>query len=68
MVTFIQKALKSTQRYTIMDYAFLKIALLSVGILLGAYFADFFLNYTTLIWGIYLASFLWILYKTFFKY
>lgn len=68
MTTFIQKALKSTQRYTIMDFALLKIALVSVGILLGAYFADFFLNYTTLIWGIYILSFLWILYKTFFKY
>lgn len=68
MTTFIQKALKSTQRYTIMDFALLKIALVSVGILLGAYFADFFLNYTILIWVIYILSFLWILYKTFFKY
>lgn len=67
MKGFIAKTLNATEKYTVWDFACLKIAILSIGILLGAYFRDFFLNYTTLLWLIYIVSFLWIIYRTFFK-
>jgi hypothetical protein len=68
MIEFIQRVLKATKKYTIIDYAFLKIAILSLGILLGAYFAKYFLNHTLFLWVVYIISFLWILYKTFVEY
>jgi len=68
MSSFIQRALKATKKYTIVDFACLKIALIALGMLLGAYFADFFLSYAALLWLIYLAAFGWIIYRTFYKY
>lgn len=65
---FIQRALKGTKKYTVIDYAFLKIAILSFGLLLGAYFAKLFLNHTLFLWVVYIFSFLWILYRTFVEY
>ncbi|MHB8126355.1 MAG: hypothetical protein ACYDEJ_12085 [Desulfitobacteriaceae bacterium] len=68
MSTFVQRALKAAREYTVMDYACLKITLLSFGILLGAYFAKFFLSYTSFLWVVFIVSFLWIMYRTFIKY
>ena len=67
MRAFIERALKAARKYTVMDYGFLKITLLSFGILLGAYFAQFFLNYTSFLWVVFIFSFLWIMYRTFIK-
>ena len=67
MSAFIQKALNAARKYTVMDYACLKITLLSFGILLGAYFAQFFLSYTSFLWVVFIVSFLWIMYRTFIK-
>jgi len=67
MKTLIKRILEATRKYTIMDYACLKIALLSLGIILGAYLSQFFLNYTSFLWVVYIASFLWILFRTFLK-
>jgi len=66
-MAFIERVLSSIGRYTAWDFAFLKITLVSLGILLGTYFADFFLNYTVLLWVIFLGSYIWIMYRTFFK-
>lgn len=67
MGTLIQRVLKATRKYTVMDYACLKIAILAIGILIGSYFAKFFLNHTFFLWTVYILSFLWILYRTFIK-
>ena len=67
MSTFIQQALKAAGKYTVMDYGFLKITLLSLGILIGAYFADFFISFTSFLWAVFIVSFLWIMYRTFIK-
>ncbi len=67
MNTFINRILKATGKYTIVDFAFLKTALLALGILLGTYFTEFFSGYTSLLWIIYIISFFWIMYRTFFK-
>ena len=68
MNNLIGKTLKAVEKYTAMDFATLKITLVSFGILLGTYFAKFFSNYTSLLWVIFIGSYLWIMYKTFFKY
>lgn len=67
MNAFLQRALKAARKYTIMDYACLKITLLAFGILLGAYFANFFLGHTFFLWVVFILSFLWILYRTLIK-
>lgn len=67
MSTFVQRALKAARKYTVIDYACLKITLLSFGILLGTYFAKLFLNLTSFLWVVFIASFLFIMYRTFIK-
>lgn len=67
MNTFIQRALKATRNYTVMDFACLKITLVFLGILLGAYFSVFFLNHTVFLWVVFIVSYFYIMYRTFIK-
>jgi hypothetical protein len=67
MERFIQKILMATRNYSIMDFACLKITLISLGILLGAYFSKFFLNFTSFLWIVFIISYIWIMYRTFIK-
>ena len=67
MKSFIERVLGAAGKYTVWDFAFLKITLLSVGILLGAYYGEFFLRYTFFLWVVFIVSYLWIMYRTFFK-
>jgi hypothetical protein len=65
---FMQRALKAAKKYTVIDYACLKISILSFGILLGAYLAKFFLNHTLFLWMVFILTLLWIMYRTFIEY
>lgn len=67
MKNLINKLLSITKKYTVLDYGFLKITLISLGILIGTYFSNFFLNYTSLLWIIFLISCIFIIYRTFIK-
>ncbi|MDK2821937.1 MAG: hypothetical protein PWP31_1902 [Clostridia bacterium] len=67
MKTFIQRVLKATSNYSVIDFACLKITLVFLGILLGAYFSKFFLNHTVFLWAVFIVSYLWIMYRTFIK-
>jgi len=67
MRTLINRVLSSARKYTVTDYAFLKLTLVSCGVLLGVYFAKFLSSYTPLLWVIFIGSYLWIMYRTFFK-
>ncbi|NLN86929.1 MAG: hypothetical protein GX133_04905 [Syntrophomonadaceae bacterium] len=67
MNALIQRVLKAGRQYTLFDYAGLKITLIFLGILLGAYFSDLFLDKVTLVWIIFILSCLWIMYRTFVK-
>jgi hypothetical protein len=68
MEKLINSALNAAKKYTVWDYGCLKITLISFGILLGAYFSKFFLSYILLFWIIFIASFVWIIYRTFIKF
>ncbi len=67
MKNLVNKLLSTTKKYTVLDYSFLKITLISLGILIGTYFSNFFLNYTSLLWIIFLISYMFIIYRTFIK-
>lgn len=67
MSKFIQRLLKVARNYTVMDYVFFKITLVSFGILLGTYFAQYFLSYTSFLWVVFIISYLWMMYRTFIK-
>jgi hypothetical protein len=67
MTTLIERLLKAARKFTVMDYVCFKITLVSLGIILGAYFANFFLSYTFFLWVVFIVSFLWIGYRTLIK-
>jgi len=65
MGQLINRALRAAKKYTLWDYAFFKITLVSLGILIGAYFSEFFLSHTLFLWIIFLVSYLCIMFRTF---
>lgn len=67
MEKLITRTLAAARNYTIWDYGFLKIALISAGILLGSYFSQFFLENLYVLWSVFIVSYVWIIYKTFMK-
>ena len=67
MFNFIRKMIGAANKYTAWDYFCLKTTVFSLGILMGAYFPDFFMNYTLLLWTIFLITYVYIIYRTFFK-
>lgn len=50
MKNFINKLVNAAHQFTGLDFAIFKICLLTIGILLGAYFSVFFLKYISIIW------------------
>ncbi len=68
MKKLIGTVLGSTKQYTVWDFGLLKVCLVSIGILLGVYFSEFFLSYLSIVWVIFTASYIFIMYKTFVKY
>jgi hypothetical protein len=67
MSALIQRTLKAAKSFTLTDYACLKITLIFLGILLGTYFSEYFLNHTVFLWAVFIISYLWIMYRTFIK-
>ncbi len=68
MKGFINKALNAAKKYNPVDFSILKICLFSIGVLCGVYFSQFFSRYISIVWGIFIISYIWIMYKTFIKY
>lgn len=68
MRKFIDKAINSARQYALWDWGFLKIALFSLGLLIGVYFAQIFGQFMTFIWAIFIFAYIWVIYKTFFQY
>lgn len=52
MSTFVKKLLDAARTFTALDFAIFKICLLAIGVLLGAYFSQFFLEYIDFVWMI----------------
>lgn len=67
MKKFLTKILKRAQRYTLWDFACLKLCLLALGIALGAYFSAFFMQWLFVVCTIFVLSWLWIMWRTFGK-
>lgn len=68
MTSFIDRLLTAARKYTVSDFAFLKLTLFTFGVLLATYFHDFFRNWVALVWVVFAVSYLWVMYKTFFRY
>ena len=67
MFEFIDKIIKAANRYTFWDYFFLKTTVLVFGILIGTYFASFFIGHTLFLWLVFLVTYVYIMYRTFIK-
>ncbi len=52
MSTFIRRLLDAAHTFTAVDFAIFKVCLLAIGVLLGAYFSQFFMEYIDFIWVI----------------
>lgn len=64
MVKLLDRLLNSARKYTIFDYSCLKITLISLGMILGAYFSKFILSNIDFLWVIFTLSLIYILYST----
>ena len=64
MFKFLDGLMLAAKTYTLYDYGCLKLALITSGILLGTYFTDFFLRYTTWLWIIFIVAYVCIAYRT----
>ncbi len=67
MKALLERLLDAGHKYTVLDFGCLKCTLLFCGILVGAYFSDFFLKHILFPWIVFILSYLWIMYRTFFK-
>jgi len=67
MKTLIHYLMSQVRKYTVVDFAFFKLALLSAGILLGSYFAAFFQGIIAFIWILFIVCYSAIIYATFGK-
>ena len=56
--------LQATKSYTLWDWAMLKLALVSAGVLLGLYLYPVLSCYTTVIWVVFVVCYLGIAYRT----
>jgi len=65
MREFINKVLNSARNYSVWDFGLLKICMMSIGILLGAYFSNFFLSKILFVWIVCIVTLIYIMYKTF---
>ncbi len=68
MNNFVNKAMNAAKKYTVWDFGLFKLCLFSLGIIFGVYFYTFFSTYMPIVWAIFIASWAWLVYKTFFKY
>lgn len=68
MKDFLNTIMQRTRKYTLWDFSILKITLVAVGIIFGAYFSQFFLKNITFVWAIFGVTYLWIMFKTFVAY
>ncbi len=59
MSNLIKNLVNAARRFSGMDFAIFKVCLLTIGILLGAYFSDFFTKYILEVWIIAIAA--WII-------
>ena len=64
MDKWMKRALKRARHYSVIDFAVLKISLLSMGVLIGVHFKDFFKKHMNKIWLLAAASFGAIMYRT----
>ncbi len=67
MKAFINRVMNSAKNYTLWDFTMLKLGLIFLGILFGAYFAEFFLANILIVWCIFAICYLGILLRTFGK-
>lgn len=67
MFEFIDRIIKAANRYTFWDYFFLKTTVLVFGILIGTYFASFFIDHTLFLWLVFFVTYVYIMYRTFIK-
>ncbi len=65
MFALIRRSLEAARKYTLIDFAVLKILLVSFGILLGAYFPAFFLQHSVILWVVFILAYLLLGYRTF---
>lgn len=65
MAKLIQQLMKAVQHFTIVDFALFKICLIAIGILLGTYLSAFFSQHLSIIWGVAIVTYIFLLIQVF---
>ena len=63
MIKFIKRMTNAAQQFTAIDFAFFKIYLVAVGILICLYFSDFFLKHITIVWVVAVVALIFVMFK-----
>lgn len=64
----IERLLKAARKYNLWDYVWFKVTLFSFGLLCGVYLYPLVTHIISVFWLLFIVGFIWIGYKTFFKY
>lgn len=67
MKRWIDYLMSQVRKFTVVDFAFFKLTLLTAGILLGSYFAAFFQGIIVPVWILFVVSYVAVIYATFRK-
>lgn len=67
MKKLIEFALGKASKFGILDYGIFKLCLFTLGVIFGAYFSSFFLEYISIVWILFIVSYIYLMYKIFIK-
>lgn len=64
MFNLVEIVMGAARKYTVVDYSFFKVLMITFGILIGIYWAQPILNIIWMLWTIFIISAIWMIYKT----
>ena len=67
MTGFVYKLMDKARNFSMFDFAIFKTTLLSAGILIGTYLASYIMSIIWLLWIIFVVSYLYMIYISFFR-
>ena len=67
MKNLIQKLMDKARNFSALDFALFKITLLSAGILIGTYLSSFIMPVIWFVWVVFVISYLYMIYISFYR-
>ncbi|MDP4109387.1 MAG: hypothetical protein Q8878_05085 [Bacillota bacterium] len=64
---FVDFLMDKVSELSILDFALMKMALISFGVIIGAFFSKFFRKFQAIFWFFAIFSYIYLIYKIFFR-